>query len=196
MLPLLVLALFARDARAAEVELAPFAGIQFGGHVDSPVYGGSFSLDESVDFGATLDIAIDEVWRVEVLYSRQESELRRRGGLPPVFPLTVERYMVGIMEELESDSAVRFFGVGLVGATRLIPPDFDGGGELRFAAGLSLGAKVRASKRLGFRFEARAFYTVFDSDGTILCGAGTCLFDFDGSGLWQGDVTGGLVLRF
>ena len=197
-LVILWLVVFAGGVGAEEkVELAPFAGIQFGGHLHSALYGTSFSIEESAIFGATLDIAIDRVWRVELLYSRQTTELQPGGAvLAPSFPLTVERYMIGIVEEFESETPIRFFGVGLVGATRLVPGNFDGGSELRFAAGLSLGAKVRASKRLGLRFEARGFYTVVDPDGAVFCTAGTCLFRFDGEGLWQGDVTGGLILRF
>lgn len=193
----LSLLLLAGSLGAEEVELAPFAGIQFGGHLHSPVYGTSFSVEEGADFGATLDVPLDEVWRVEALYSRQSTELRSARALAPAFPLVIERYMVGVVEELESERAVRFFGAGLVGATRFVPPDFDRGGELRFAVGLSLGAKVRVSRRLGLRFEARTFYTVVDGGGSaIFCAAGTCLFDFEGSGLWQGDLTGGLILRF
>ena len=104
--------------------------------------------------------------------------------------------MVGIQEEPETDGPVRFFGVALLGATRLIPGLADTDSELRFAAGLSLGAKVLATGRVGFRFEARAFYTVVDSGGAVYCQGGTCLFRFSGSGIWQGDVTAGLVLRF
>jgi hypothetical protein len=181
---------------ADEVQLAPFAGLQFGGHVYSPFYGATFSLKESANFGATLDFALDETWRLELLYSRQETELRPPASPAPVFPQKIEHYMVGIEEELQSESAVRFFGVALLGATRLVPATSGADSELRFAAAFSLGAKVAASKRLGFRFEARAFYTVVESGAAVFCRQGVCLFQFNGSGVWQGDVTGALVLRF
>jgi hypothetical protein len=104
--------------------------------------------------------------------------------------------MVGVKEEPETDGPVRFFGVALLGATRLVPGLDDIDSELRFAAGLSLGAKVRPAARVGLRFEARVFYTVVDSGGAVFCTNGTCLFRFSGSGIWQGDVAAGLVLRF
>jgi hypothetical protein len=196
MLAAIALALLAGVAGAGEVELAPFAGLQFGGHVHSPVFGASFSVHESLAYGATLDIPIDEVWRVEVLFSRQSTELRAPRGQLTAFPLAVERYMVGIVEEREPVHRIAFFGVGLAGATRFVPPDFDNGSALRFAVGLSLGAKVRADDHLGLRFEARGFYTVVDAGGAIFCRGGRCLFAFDGAGLWQGDVTAGLILGF
>lgn len=182
--------------RAGEVELSPFAGLQFGGHLYNPNLATSFALDESAVFGATLDVALDDTWRLEVLFSRQDTELRSNQAGAPRFPQIVERYMVGIQEEQGPHGPFRFFGVALLGATRLAPGLSGADSELRFAGGLSLGAKVPASSRVGFRFEARGFYTVVQSGGAVYCTNGICLFQFSGSGIWQGDVTAGVVLRF
>jgi hypothetical protein len=181
-------------AQGADVELAPFIGLQYGGGYLSAA-GVPHSFDESLDYGATLDVAVAPTWRVEFLFSRQETELRPPTGAP-TFPQVVERYMVGIQEEPETDGPFRFFGVALLGATRLVPGLSGIDSELRFAAGLSLGTKVPASSRFALRLEARGFYTVVDSGGAVFCTNGTCLFRFSGSGIWQGDVTAGLVLRF
>jgi hypothetical protein len=181
---------------AGEIELAPFAGLQFGGHLYNPSLGTSFSIDEDAVFGATLDVALDDNWRVELLFSRQDTELRSKDAGAPRFPQVVERYMVGIQEEHGPHGPFRFFGVALLGATRLAPGLSGADSELRFAVGLSLGAKVPASSRVGFRFEARGFYTVVESGGAVYCTNGACLFRFSGSGIWQGDVTAGVVLRF
>ena len=194
---LLALALLAAPARAGEVQLAPSAGFAFGGYLQSPTYDSRFTFDESANFGATLDVAFADTWRVEALFSHQSTELRGRRAELPRFEQTVERYMVGIVEEFDSDTRWRFFGVGLLGATRL-DPGLDGvDSELRFALGLSLGTKFLASRRVGLRLEGRVFYTVVESGGSAFCnGQGTCFFNFSGSGLWQGDVTAGLILRF
>jgi hypothetical protein len=191
----LVPLLLAARLGAGDVQLAPFAGFQFGGRVYSPAYQASFSLHESADFGATLDVPVAPRWRLEVLYSRQKTELRPRTSRAPRFAQTVEHYMAGIVEEPESDGPIRFFGVALLGATRLDPGVGGTDSEVRFALGLSLGAKVLASTHLGFRFEARGFYTVVESGGGLYCRGG-CLFTFSGSGIGQGDVTAGLILRF
>jgi hypothetical protein len=181
-------------AQAGEIELQPFIGLQYGGSFASPA-GVPFSFDESADYGATLDVALAPTWRLELLFSRQETELKPPTG-GPTFPQTVERYMVGIQEEPETDGPFRFFGVALLGATRLVPGLAGVDSELRFAVGLSLGTKVPASSRFGLRLEARGFYTVVDSGGAVFCTNGTCLFRFSGSGIWQGDVTAGVILRF
>jgi hypothetical protein len=181
-------------ADAGEIELQPFFGLQYGGSFASPA-GVPFSFDESADYGATLDVAVAPTWRLELLYSRQETKLEPPNG-GPTFPQTVERYMVGISEEPETDGPFRFFGVALLGATRLVPGLSGTDSELRFAVGLSLGTKVPAGSRVGLRLEARGFYTVVDAGGAVYCANGTCLFRFNGSGIWQGDVTAGVVLRF
>ena len=178
-----------------KIQLTPFGGYQFGGSFVEPVSGAGFSLESGLAYGGTLDFGINEHWRVELLYSRQETELRPPTGAP-TFPQVVERYMVGIVEEPETDGPFRFFGVALLGATRLVPGLAGIDSELRFAAGLSLGTKVPASGRFALRLEARGFYTVVDSGGAVFCTNGACLFRFSGSGIWQGDVTAGLELRF
>jgi hypothetical protein len=187
--------LLASSLRAGEVEVAPFAGLQFGGHLDSTVHGATFALDESAAFGATVDLLLDDRWRVELLYSRQATELQSSRVRGVTFPQVVERYMIGIQEELPTESARSFFGVGLAGVTRLVPGVSGSDSDVRFAVGLSLGTKVLASRRLAFRFEARAFYTVVDAGGAVYCRDGLCLFQFAGSGLWQGDVSGAVVVR-
>jgi hypothetical protein len=52
------------------------------------------------------------------------------------------------------------------------------------------------TKNVGLRLEARGFWTLVDGEGGVACVNGTCLFAFSGKGLWQGDVSGGLVFAF
>jgi hypothetical protein len=67
---------------------------------------------------------------------------------------------------------------------------------VRFALGLSLGGMVLpASSPIGFWFGTRGFYTVVESGGAVYCSGGR-LFAFSGAGIWQGDVTRSVVLRF
>jgi hypothetical protein len=185
----------AAPVHGGEVEVSPFGGLQYGGHLQSTADDTRFSLNESAVFGATMDIFLDDRWRVELLYSRQSTELQSSAVRRVSFPQVVERYMIGIQEELPSDSAWSFFGVGMAGATRLVPGVAGTDSDLRFAVGLSLGTKVIAARRIGFRFEARGFYTVVDAGGAVYCSGGLCLFKFAGSGLWQGDLTAAVVLR-
>lgn len=178
-----------------KVQLAPFAGYHFGGSVRSDILDRDYSFKSGLDYGGTIDISLGESWRFELLYLRQETSLESSGVAGPSFDVTVERYMVGIEEET-GEGSVKAFGVLLAGATRFVPAFADAGSEVYFSAGLSLGVKSFFTSNVGLRLEGRAFYTVVEGGGQAFCGAGQCFFSFSGSGLWQGDLSGGLIIAF
>lgn len=186
--------LAARDARAQTVQLAPFAGYQFGGSFQSPALNTNFSLGSSLDYGGTMDISVSKSWRVELLYSRQPTEIGVTGGTTS-FDLTVERYMAGVMEE-QGKGRSRFYGLALAGVTRFVPGLSGFDTDSRFTLGVGLGLKHFFSDHIGLRAEVRGFYTFTETEGGVFCAQGTCLFLFGGSGLWQGDVNGGIILAF
>ena len=174
------------------MELAPFAGVQFPGYVSSAANGRPVSLGIGLDYGGTLDIGVAPGWRVELMYSRQPTELSSQGG--PRFRLNLERYLVGIEEE-KGDPRLRFFGVFLAGLTRFAPGLNGYDSDVRFTLGLSLGLKRALSERFGFRAEARGFFLSVNSGGGVIC-SGSCLFVFSASGLWQGDLSAGFTIAF
>jgi hypothetical protein len=175
------------QAEWGAVQLNPFAGIQFGGAVTS-ASGRRSSFGAGLDYGGTLDIRLADSWRVELLYSRQETEFAGP------FEATVERLMAGVVEE-RGDGPSRFFGVALLGATRFVPGFSGLASESLFTIGLGLGVKHLFSDHIGVRAEVRGFYAITESGGGLFCSGG-CLFTFTSNGLWQGDVTAGLVLDF
>jgi hypothetical protein len=176
-----------------KAQLAPFAGWAFGGTVRDTVNGRERSFDATVVYGGALDLRLSDGWNVELLYSRQPTQLE--GGLFPEVDVTLERYLAGVQEEKGSDK-YRWFGTFYLGASRFDPGLSAFGSELRFTGGLGLGGKAFLSRSVGLRFEARGFYTVVEAEGGFICADGTCLFSFSGRGLWQGDVSAGLVLAF
>jgi hypothetical protein len=195
--PLLAALLLAGGVSAEEfeppplVELAPFVGVQFGGSFESVGSGREFSLGTGLAYGGTANIEVYPSWRVELLYSRQEAELSSRDE---GFGLKVERYMAGIQEE--KGDRVRFFGVFLMGLTRFAP-GLDGyDSDELFTLGLSLGLKTMLTPRIGLRAEARGFYAIVESGGGVVCLNGACLFRFQASGLWQGDVSAAVLVGF
>jgi hypothetical protein len=175
------------EVRWGTVQVAPFAGVQFGGAVYSPS-GAAAPFGAALDYGGTLDVRVAGSWSVEVLYSRQQTEL------PGPLDATIERYMAGVVEE-QDYGRTRFFGVALFGATRFVPGFSGYGSEALFTIGLGLGVKHLVSDHFGVRAEARGFYALTESGGGLFCSGG-CLFVFSGSGLFQGDLTAGVVLAF
>lgn len=187
------LLLGATPARAQSVQITPFVGYAFGGSVRDTVLDESRSFDAALDYGGTLSFPISESWRFELLYSRQETKLA--GGPGSSFDVTIERYLGGFQEE-KGDERLRWFGTVWFGATRFVPGLGGYDSETKFGAGVGLGVKTFPVKNVGLRFEARGFYTLVKGEGGAFCANGTCLFAFSGTGLWQGDVSAGLILAF
>jgi len=184
----------AAEAPAQAVQLAPFAGYGFGGSLRSSADEQTYSVKSAFAYGGTADFRIATGWRFEILYSRQETKLEGT-GLTPGLDLTVERYMAGFQEE-KGEGPSHWFGTLLLGATRFVPALPGSSGTTRFSAGVGLGVKGFFSKNVGIRLEGRAFFTSVTSDAGLVCVDGQCLFRFSGSGLWQGDVSAGLILAF
>jgi opacity protein-like surface antigen len=184
----------AAGARAQSVQITPFAGYAFGGSVRDAVLDEKRSFDAALAYGGALSFPISESWRFELLYSRQETTLA--GGLGPSYDVTIERYLAGFQEEKGPDQPVRWFGTVWLGATRFVPglPGFDS--ETKFGGGVGLGVKTFFGENVGLRLEARGFYTLVKGEGGVFCSNGSCLFAFSGNGLWQGDVSAGLILAF
>lgn len=190
----LALLLGGAEAGAQSVQITPFVGYAFGGSVRDTVLDESRSFDAALAYGGSLSFPISQSWRFELLYSRQETKLSG-DGLSPSFDVTIERYLGGFQEE-KGEGNVRWFGTVWLGATRFVPGLGGYDSETKFGGGVGLGVKTFPVKNVGLRFEARGFYTLVKGEGGAFCANGTCLFAFSGTGLWQGDVSAGLILAF
>lgn len=177
------------------VQIAGFAGYQFGGSVFSPVLDRKLSFKSGLNYGGTLDFRIGQTWRFEVYYSRQDTELEGAVLTEPTFDVKIERLMVGLQEE-KGEGSVKWFGTILAGATRYTPGDGTLSDDTRFTMGLGLGVKSFFTRNVGLRLEGHAFYTLVESGGGVFCTAGFCAVSYSGRGIWQGDFEGGLIIAF
>lgn len=182
------------ESPAQAVQLAPFAGYAFGGSLLSTADEQTYSIKSGFAYGGTADFRISPGWQFELLYSRQETKLEGT-GVTPGADLNVERYMAGFQEE-KGDGPSRWFGTILLGATRFVPALPGSSGTTRFSAGVGLGTKSFFSRNVGLRLEGRLFFTSVGGDAGLACVDGECLFRFSGSGLWQADLSGALILAF
>lgn len=188
-LPAVVLLLLPSWASAGDVGIAPFVGFQYGGAFDTAVSGRA-SIGIGLQYGAILDVPIGgERWGAQLLFARQQSELETS----PRVGVVVERYMAGVREE-KGDGRFRFRGNFYLGATRFALEGV--GSDYRFTGAIGLGASVLLSPRVALRADTRAYYAVVSFSGGTACVNGSCLYVFGGSGVWQGDLTAGLELRF
>jgi opacity protein-like surface antigen len=181
-------------ARAQAVQVTPFAGYAYGGSVWDSVHANHYSFDGSLAYGGAVNFSMSPTWRFELLYSRQPTKISGE-GLSRSFDVTTERYLAGFQEE-KGEGNVKWFGTVWFGATRFIPGQADLGSETKFSAAVGMGVKTFPVKNVGLRFEARGFYTLVKGEGGAFCANGSCLFAFSGTGMWQGDVTGGLIIAF
>lgn len=52
------------------------------------------------------------------------------------------------------------------------------------------------AQHLGLRFEAHGYYLPVNASGATICSGGQCIFGFSGSGMFQGDVSAGILIPF
>jgi hypothetical protein len=181
---------FGVDAKAQTAEVAALCGIGFGGSLASPVSGESMDIESGLVYGGAISTPLSRTWRIEGLFLRQES---RVSGERPGTDIDLERYLAGFQEELPWGKT-RAFGTFLIGATRFVPAGSDD--EWWFTVGLGLGVKTRLTPRVGLRFEARGYYTPVSGRGATVCGVGGCVLAYSVSGMFQGDITAGVLFGF
>ena len=190
----------AQTAPTAEpaVEVTPFVGFQFGDW-----FTGGFGynsglqdvdIEESESWGLILDFPVNRHAQIELLYSRQEADLRplRFPAPTTVSDLDVEYFQIGFLWQW-TPGQVRPFVVGSLGAASFDPER--GGSETRFATTFGGGVKLLVNDHVGFRFEGRLYSTLLEHDDPIFCG-GDCRYHRDSSVLVQFDLKAGVVFRF
>jgi hypothetical protein len=124
---------------------------------------------------------------------RQESKVR--GPAPGAcVDVNVDRYMLGIQEQERLSGNFDIFGEFMLGATRYAPAGYES--ELWFTLGASAGVKTYVTRNIGFRFEARGYYTPVVISGATICGGSGCVIGYTGTGTFSGDVTAGVIIGF
>ena len=195
-----VLALLAAPAaQALEFELTPSVGYRFGGQFEDVETEAEAELDPSTALALSLDITYAPGQSIQLFYSRQETEV---DDTDPALDFDVEYFQVGGVasyDGIDVDGRLEPFLLGTVGAAWFKP----GGGaddETRFSATFGGGLKYSLSQRLALRFEARAYFTFFNSDTALFCvsgpAGGQCLLRASGGIIYQLDAQAGLTFRF
>jgi hypothetical protein len=195
-MPALVLAallLPSPQARAQTVELTGFGGLSFGGElIATPGYE-SVPLQAGPLYGGTINVEFLPKWRFELLVMREESKVPGPSSGTHV-GVNVDRYMVGVQEQERLSGSFDIFGEFMLGATRYLPAGYES--ELWFTLGVAAGVKTYVARNVGFRFEARGYYTPVVISGTTICGGYGCVIGYTGTGTFQGDITAGVVIAF
>jgi hypothetical protein len=183
----------AAEARSQTVEVSAFGGLAFGGElVATPGYE-EVPLQAGPLYGGSFNVEFMPRWRFEALIMRQESKVRgpTTGSYVDV---DVDRYMVGVLSQDRLSPHFDIFGEFMLGATRYVPRGFES--ELWFTLGAAAGVKTYVTGNIGFRFEARGYYTPVSISGAAICGGYGCVIGYTGTGTFQGDITAGVIIGF
>jgi hypothetical protein len=195
----LVLVLTAIPAAAGDDrrELTPFIGYRFGGEFHNVFTGQQYEVNSSEVWGISFDFPVGEVAKIEVLYSRQDTEIKTNGFLgAQQLPIDLEYWHVGGLFQPGDDEDLQPFVVFTIGGTHVAPESTDFSSETRFSFSFGGGGKFFFGEHIGLRLEGRIYGTVVDGGGAAFCGTGGCSFGFSGNVLWQAEASLGVIFAF
>lgn len=183
----------APETRAQTVELTAFGGLSFGGELIATPGHESVPLQAGPLYGGTINVEFLPRWRFEALIMRQESKVRGPVSAASV-DVNVDRYLIGVQQQERLSDRLDVFGEFMVGATRYLPGGYDR--ELWFTLGVAAGVKTSVYRHIGFRLEARGYYTPVSISGVGVCGGYGCVIGYTGTGTFQGDIAAGMIVAF
>lgn len=177
------------------IEVTPYAGWQFGGGVATSL--GDVKARAAVNFGGILGFRMSAMQVVEITYNYQKAPLvLERGGLlgdSTLFDVNTHYIHVGGRAERET-GAVTPFVVGGLGISIFDPAEPLRSSETRFSGHLGAGLRAPLGERVALRAQFRGWFTFTNSWGGFICGGGGCSVSAGGSGILQGDISGGLTI--
>lgn len=146
-------------------EITPTASYNWGGSLDatdSELFAADLEVEDGEAFGVTFDIPLSSHMQLELLASRQSSQLRLDDGLfygsREFADIDVTYYHVGVLWQWGDRRVSPFFTMSAGVAN--IDPDLPGAAdEDRFSLSIGGGVKVFFSENVGLRFEGRGFFS-------------------------------------
>ena len=181
-----------------ESSISFYGGDRFGGSARDSTTNSSIDLQNGSSFAVALDIGLDPNRQVELFYSRQNTALTSGAFSSQAknIGLTLYNYQIGgtvFIEELGRGPYV----MGGIGGTTATPNRSGLNSETFFSGNLGIGWMVPLGAHVGLRFEARGYGILLKNNSALFCGGTAgCTVAIKGSGLFQGEVLGGLSVRF
>ena len=177
-------------AQPIRLELSPFAGYRWDGQVDgdSGFFSSTVKVRDSSVFGVRLGFPVTDTFQLELLASRQSSELVRDDvffGEPDTTDVDIDSLHLGFLFQ-RGNGQLLPYGVFSLGAARIDPPLHGSGDDARFAASGGGGVKVFLNRHFGLRLEARLHWVDTDKgEDTVSV-----------SDLLQKEATAGAIFAF
>jgi opacity protein-like surface antigen len=188
-------------AEAQKVEVTPFVGYQFGGEIR--LVDGNLRLQDDMSYGVVLDYTLNRQAQLEFSYTRQDTKLEFnefQGGRRPIYDVSVNYWQLGGLYRFNPTATVRPFLTGTLGFTYYgVGDQLDDdapriNSDTFFSMVFGGGVKIFPSERIGIRLAGHLYSTIISSGGGFWCGTGGCGVGLSGWGVWQGDVSAGLII--
>lgn len=205
-LALLLVPAVSSAADRGRFELTPTVSYTFGGEIDASeteVFDFDLEADDSPSFGITFGIPVASWAQVELLASRQSTDLEFDSGLfgidQGIADFDVSYYHVGGLFTWGTGQIFPFV-VASAGVTELSPDIRGASSETRFSMSFGGGVKIFFTDNIGLRLEGRGFWTALDDydsyDYDYCCGYG-CYCDYEyGSDFTQMQASAGLIFAW
>lgn len=181
-----------------QVEVTPFAGYQFTSNLQT--FSGELKINNSFNYGATLDIRLSNDLLIEFLYIRTETEVSLKKEfyqtVEKLFDMNVDYFQGGVQVETEAGS-FRPFAAFTIGATYFNPLNKSYVGDWKFSFTAGGGVKYYFTNNIGVRAQWRFLVPIYFSNTSIFCNDGYCgIIVSGGTYLLQYDLTAGLLFSF
>jgi hypothetical protein len=182
------------EAKAQKFELSPFIGYETGSKVYTSL--GYIYIGDGMNYGGTFDFSLRGNRFGEISFSHMMSGLNVDDGTNERFicDLGVNYYSIGILQETRQQEKISPFGLFTLGWVNYNPQKDDISGENKMHVSIAGGIKIKASEKIGFRFQARLLMPIFYAGADFNSSTGgTSTTISTTSVAFQGDFTAALV---
>lgn len=190
-----VLFLISFVINAQKFEITPQYGYQIGSKYN--YNGGYLKLDDSSQYGLTLDVSLSNDMQAEFYWAQQNTSLRIKDVIlyPKEEELTevvINHYQIGAIQKFGSNDVLPFIGIS-AGWSTFNPEEERFSSLTTFTMGLTGGMKYFLTDNIGFRLQSQLLMPI--NWGGIYVGGGGAGVSAGGS-ILQLNFSAGLILAF
>lgn len=197
---LITLSLSIQELSAQSIELNGFAGWQL--HGKAKLYDGDFRLNDAMNYGGKLSVALASTTHVELSYMRSDTEGRFYPfiGLPgDLVSLSSNYIQIAGLQEADL-GRIKPFGTIGVGLTVWSPKSSQYNSKTQFSATVGGGLKIWLTDFLGIRLQGTMLMPMVWNGVGFGCGIGTGGTSCGGNVYtrvtpFQGEFSGGLIIK-
>jgi hypothetical protein len=184
-------------------ELTPTFSYNFGGTLsaeDSDLFDFDLEADDSEAYGVTFGIPLSPWAQIELLASRQQTQLAYDeglfGGVRGLADFDVTYYHVGGLFQW-GNGQIHPFLVASLGVANLNPDVPGARAENKFSGSIGGGVKIFFTDNIGLRLEGRGFWTLLDGNSDDYYWDDGCYCDYGYSNTFdQGQASAGLIIAW